>query len=424
MKTMYENSIESSSALGASAPTHSGMVRRDTLGLIAGGFAAGLIRPSPALAAPAPTWPGTAWVSMSPTAAGFDSTKFISAVNYAKSKGGSGFVSRYGYQIGAWGSATQKYKIYSATKSIGSLLISLGLTKGLVQLEDTALSRLNPEFAVPPDANATAGPGWRDQITLQDLLDHRAGFLKPGGFEPLVYTPKSYYLYSDGGTNWLADIMTVAFKADLQEVFRQNITAKIGIPNAEWYFRSNTYRPTTIRGLQRREFGSGLYITARSFARIGLMLLRNGQWKGGTQLVSAEYLSQARQSRPELANTLNFDTKAQTDALVHYNRLFWNNTDGIAPNLPRDVFFAWGLNSNHVFIVPSLDLVVVRIGTAGLGNGGYGSVNTLLGNFIKAVVPSTPTQTSLVARADVPEEKLTREQRRRLRERPFRSEDE
>ena len=83
--------------------------------------------------------------------------------------------------------------------------------------------------------------------------------------------------------------------------------------------------------------------------------------------MSAEYLSQARQSRPELANTLSFDTKTQTSALVHYNRLFWNNTDGIAPNLPRDVFFAWGLNNNHVFIVPSLDLVVVRIGTTSFG---------------------------------------------------------
>ena len=423
MQSITANDADRVQVSNARLPDRSGVARRGTLGLIAGGFAAGLIQPSPALAVPAPTWPDPAWVIMSPTAAGFSSTKFTSAVNYAKSKGGSGFVSRYGYRIGAWGSATQKYDVKSATKSIGSLLISLGITKGLVQLGNTALSRLNPEFGVPPDANATAGPGWRNQITLQDLLDHRAGFLKRGGFEPLVYAPKAYYLYSDGGTNWLADIMTVAFKADLQEVLRQNITAKIGIASAEFHLRSNQYRPTTIRGLPRREFGSGLNITARSFARIGLMLLRNGQWKGGTQLVSAEYLSQARQSRPELANTLSFDTKTQTSALVHYNRLFWNNTDGIAPNLPRDVFFAWGLNNNHVFIVPSLDLVVVRIGTTSFG-GTYGSVNTLLGNFVKAVVPSTTTEAALVASSELPQEKLTPDQRRRLRERPFPSEDE
>lgn len=416
MNIEYEGDIDDVSALNVSS-----VARRTTLGLIASGFAGGLIGPSTALAAPAPTWPGTSWVSMSPTNAGFDSALFTSAVKYAGSKGGSGFVSRYGYQIGAWGSATQKYKVYSATKSVGSLLLSLGITKGLVQLQDNALSWL-PDFGVPPDENKIVGPGWRDMITLQELLDHRAGFLKPGGFEPLVYPPKAYYLYSDGGANWLADIMTIAFQADLQEVLRQNITTKIDIPNAEFYLRDNVYRPTTIQtkvgNVKRREFGSGLYITARSFARIGILLLRNGQWKNGLQLISAGYLTEARKSRPEFANVLSFETKALTTSLVHYNRFFWNNSDGIAPNIPLDTFFFWGQNNNHVFIVPSLDLVVARIGTTGFGET-WGSVNTLLGKFVKAVVPSTPAQTSLVARAILPEDKLTPDQRRRLRERPI-----
>jgi len=76
------------------------------------------------------------------------------------------------------------------------------------------------------------------------------------------------------------------------------------------------------------------------------------------------------------------------------------------------------LNNNHVFVVPSLDLVVVRIGTTGFG-GDWGSVNTLLGNFVKAVVPSTPALAEAVKRAEVPEERLTPDQRRRLRERPI-----
>ena len=164
-----------------------GVARRGTLGLLAGGLAARLVGPSPALSAPAPTWPGSNWASMSPTAAGFVGSKLTSAVNYAKAKGGSGFVSRYGYQVGTWGSATQKYVVKSSTKSIGSLLISYAMQDGL-DLDDTVLSHLDPEFGVPPESNWTIGtPDWRPQITLQNLLDHTAGFDKKGGFELLLF---------------------------------------------------------------------------------------------------------------------------------------------------------------------------------------------------------------------------------------------
>ena len=59
---------------------------------------------------------------------------------------------------------------------------------------------------------------------------------------------------------------------------------------------------------------------------------------------------------------------------------------------------------------------MVRIGTVALGDS-YGSVNTLLGNFVQAVVPSTTALTALVTRAETPEEKLTPAQRRHLRQR-------
>jgi CubicO group peptidase (beta-lactamase class C family) len=395
-------------------PPRCGLIRRQALGLLAGGLAAGLIRPSDALAAPSPTWPGSSWTSITPATAGFDPTKFTQAVNYAKSKGGSGFVARYGYQVATWGTATQKYDIKSATKGVGSLLVSLALQDGLVQLADPVLKWLTQAEFAQPASNATAGPGWLQAITLQHLLDHMAGFDEGGGFVPLLFAPGAYYLYSNGGANWLADVLTVRFKADLLSVLKQRIATPIGIAGTELTWRANKYRPTTLRGLARREFGAGLYITARAFARIGLLLLRNGQWRG-TQLVSSSYLSQAEHSRPELANVLDFNTKQPSD-LRHYNMYFENNDDGSYPNLPPDVFFFWGKYNNHVFVVPSLDLVVVRIGTVAF-NDSFGSVNTLLGNFVKAVVPTTSALTTLVRRAETPEDKLTPAQRRHLRQR-------
>jgi CubicO group peptidase (beta-lactamase class C family) len=194
------------------------------------------------------------------------------------------------------------------------------------------------------------------------------------------------------------------------------IARPVGIPDAELGWRTHAYRPATLRGLPRREFGSGLSATARVMARIGLLLLRGGLWRG-TRLLPADYLDRARHARPELAGLLNFETGGPS-SLTHHNLYFWNNDDGIAPNLPGDVFFTWGLHNNHAFVVPGLDLVVVRLGTTGFGDD-WGSVNRLLGGFVAAVAPSTSAQATLVTRARVPEERLTPAQRRRLRERPI-----
>jgi hypothetical protein len=48
-----------------------------------------------------------------------------------------------------------------------------------------------------------------------------------------------------------------------------------------------------------------------------------------------------------------------------YGLLWWNNGTGWLKGCPKDASFATGLNNNHVFVVPSLDLVAVRLGTDG-----------------------------------------------------------
>ena len=152
------------------------------------------------------------------------------------------------------------------------------------------------------------------------------------------------------------------------------------------------------------------------------MLLREGKWKT-QQIVSADYLAATRQSRPELADLDNYDP-TKSNALTHYHRYFWNNNDGILPSVPRDTFYSFGLYNNHVFIVPSLELVVVRIGDMGWGDT-FASINTLLGKFVQAVVPSTPNTGRSVSGVSVltPLEEVTPAQRRGLRERPLPPED-
>ena len=45
-----------------------------------------------------------------------------------------------------------------------------------------------------------------------------------------------------------------------------------------------------------------------------------------------------------------------------YGAHFWLNAGGFYPNVPKDLFSCNGYQGQHVFIIPSKDLVVVRMG--------------------------------------------------------------
>ncbi len=95
--------------------------------------------------------------------------------------------------------------------------------------------------------------------------------------------------------------------------------------------------------------GSTFRCTARDFARLGYLWLRQGRW-GSRQLVPAAWLKLA---------TRRFvrDTGATPNP---YGYTFWilDDLDGV----PSDLYMSRGHNQNHSYIIPSLNLVVVRQG--------------------------------------------------------------
>ena len=93
---------------------------------------------------------------------------------------------------------------------------------------------------------------------------------------------------------------------------------------------------------------SGLRLSARDFARLGYLLLRGGVWKG-KQIVPKWWIALAT----SISNGVN----------PSYGYTFWVNTDGkLWPQVPKDAFAFMGYATNRCYVVPSLDLVVVRLG--------------------------------------------------------------
>ena len=151
-------------------------------------------------------WPTNGWAVALPSEVGMQQTLLEQARDFALTGLGSGIIAKNGQQVLSWGDMATLYDIKSTAKSFGSAIAGLALKEGLIDLDQPAQLYL-PEVGTPPLTNNDTG--WLGQITLKHLLTHSAGFAKYGGYIDLLFQPGTVWSYSDGGANWLADVLTV-----------------------------------------------------------------------------------------------------------------------------------------------------------------------------------------------------------------------
>jgi CubicO group peptidase (beta-lactamase class C family) len=115
------------------------------------------------------------------------------------------------------------------------------------------------------------------------------------------------------------------------------------------------------------------YGTARNWARLGLLYLRDGVW-GGERILPDGFV--------KFVSTLAPAWKEPV-----YGGLFWVNGNGEYA-LPKETYFMAGAGGQRVFIVPSHNLVIVRMGhfrgdTADMRR----ELNEALAGILRAVAP-------------------------------------
>lgn len=304
-------------------------------------------------------WPDGQWPTATPQEAAMDSALLAGARDYALTGGGSGMVTRHGKVVMRWGDQGQTYDLKSSTKAIGVTAVGLALMDGKFQSLHDPASKYHPNFGVPPEVNREKGR--LGEITLFHLAAQTAGFDKPGGYTELLFEPGTKWAYSDGGPNWLAECVTLAYGRDLQELMFERVFAPIGIGRADLRWRANSYRPKEINGVARREFGAGIHANVDAMARIGYLYLRQGRWKD-VQLIPSWFVDAARTVPYGVRGLPVLKPENYSNASDHYGLLWWNNADGAMKNVPRDAYWSWGLYDSLIVVIPSLDIVISRAG--------------------------------------------------------------
>jgi CubicO group peptidase (beta-lactamase class C family) len=100
---------------------------------------------------------------------------------------------------------------------------------------------------------------------------------------------------------------------------------------------------------------SYLYATARDYARFGLLYLNDGVWQGERILPEGwvAYSTTPTAAAPKGRYGAHFWLNGGKDS---------NPADRMYPRLPGDTFFARGYQGQTIAIIPSRQVVVVRLG--------------------------------------------------------------
>ena len=297
--------------------------------------------------------------------AGIDWDKLDRAWSYnASAEGTSGLlVIRHGFVAGEWykdcGPETT-FNLYSCSKSYTSVAFGLLLADSdagklpggkRLTLDSKVLAR---EWL--PEAQPLSDPRKAD-ITLRHLLTMTSGI---GGEEPPAFAsfewalgkldgsswsklkgePGTVFNYSNAGIAHLVLIFNHAAGQDLYPFLKARIFDPIGMEKVVWHKLGGDGEI----GPYDQGF-TGLNTTARDHARFLYLALHRGKW-AEKQLVPPSYYDFAWQG-----------TKVKPE----YGGLWWVHPHH--PEAPKDLAQTAGFRQNHGYVIPSLDLVFVRVGT-------------------------------------------------------------
>lgn len=157
---------------------------------------------------------------------------------------------------------------------------------------------------------------------------------------PLAHEPGKTFYYSSGTTNILSGLVKNQFQ-DVNQ-YLDFIYKELFIP---LNMRSITVEPDVVGNVVGSSYS---FATARDWAKFGMLYLNHGNWYGNQILDS---------------NWVSFSQEDAVGSEQTYSAQFWTNHAGTTlPHCPKDVYFADGFKGQRIFIVPSKNAVVVRLG--------------------------------------------------------------
>ena len=237
---------------------------------------------------------------------------------------------------------------WSMTKSITATLFGILQKQGKIDINNPApiVEWANDERAkitINDLLHMNSGLEWEEDYTkisdVTKMLFLSEDMSQEQIVKPAKFKPNTHWNYSSGTTNLLSGILRKQFKTHQEylDFWYSDLINKIGM--------NSMLVETDMAG---NYVGSSYsWATTRDWAKFGLLYLHNGNWNG-EQLFDE--------------NWAKYVAKPTNGSKGDYGAHFWLNAGGRYPGAPRDLYSANGYQGQKVFIIPSQDLVIVRMG--------------------------------------------------------------
>ena len=301
-----------------------------------------------------PPLTGSEWETMSPDSLGWCADSLNSLNDYLESKSTKAFIILKDGKIvvewyfGYFNSSSIWYWA-SAGKSLEAFLIGIAQQEGFLNIDDVTSDYLGTGWTIcPPEKELLIKI--KHQITLTTGLND-------GVEDPNCTLNTSLEYLVDAGTRWAYHTATTTLLGNV-------IEEATGISKNDFTItRLNDH--TGIDGTWiQMGYDNVFYSNARSMARFGLLILNNAAWEDNQILNDPEYFDQ-------MVNT-------SQEFNLSYGYLWWLNGKGsymlpqtqfvfntdLIPEAPDDLIAALGRNDQKIYVVPSQNLVVIRMGNS------------------------------------------------------------
>jgi len=157
--------------------------------------------------------------------------------------------------------------------------------------------------------------------------------------KPAQFKPNTHWNYSSGTTNLLSRILRSQFKTQQEylDFWYGAVIDKIGMNSM-----------IVEQDMSGTFVGSSYgWATPRDWSKFGLLYLHKGNWNG-EQILDESWVK--------------YTATPTNTSEGKYGAQFWLNAGGKFPDVPRDMFYCSGYQGQMVAIIPSLDMVIVRMG--------------------------------------------------------------
>jgi CubicO group peptidase (beta-lactamase class C family) len=221
------------------------------------------------------------------------------------------------------------------------------------------VAQQNKLISIHEKVSTYLGKGWtsapidkEDMITVKNQLTMTSGLDETVPDDNCIL-PSCLKYKADAGTRWayynasyrlVQDVIEKASSKTISQYTTQTLTAKTGITGA---FVNYIY-----------------YSKPLTAARFGLLMLNKGIWNKDSILKDPMYHDQMINTSQQYNNSYGFLTwlNGKSSYMLPQVRIIYPGT--LVANAPADMYAALGKNDQKIYMIPSKNMVVVRMGDA------------------------------------------------------------